>query len=238
MPSSETCLGTTDRSRDVFISDPPKLLQISNTDFSVIIIQGSIQLESRPDLGPNTINLVPVSHCANIVVSASLCPPRQQSVAVVHVTPNPQMSFNAFLETLQLYGYNAPKVPYPAWRSALEQYVSSPSTAATQREAHALLPLFDWVTTDLPSGTKSRDLDNANAQAALRANGVDEKDRQVNVTQEIVGAYLAFMVEIGFAPAPEVGGGGGGGTMKKLPVVKMSEDQRRALKVVGRAGRA
>ena len=200
-------------------------------DFLLRMLSGSLQLCCCPDLGSNTINLVPVSYCANIVVSASLLhSPLQPGVAVVHVTPTPQLSFNAFLETLQLYGYNAPKVPYSAWRSALEQYVSSPSTAATQREAHALLPLFDWVTDDLPSETKSRELDDANARAVLKASGVDEKDCQVEVTQQTVGAYLAFMAEIGFI-GPPLGEG------IKLPAIEMGEEQKQALKVVGRGGR-
>ncbi|KAM0794352.1 hypothetical protein BDR22DRAFT_876217 [Usnea florida] len=212
-------------------------------DFLLRMLKGSIQLSSRPDLGSNTINLVPVSYCANIVVSASLYPPHQQSVAVLHVTPRPQLSFNAFLETLQRYGYTAPKVPYPIWRSSLEDYVSASSTA----EPHALLPLFDWVTTDLPSDTNSRNLDDRNAQAVLsRANSGDDssdhedgiKETWVEMTQEIVSTYLAYMVEIGFVPPPTAGEGEVGEIKKlALPIVKMSEEQRRALKLVGRGGR-
>ena len=208
------------------------------------MIQGSIQLSSRPDLGSNTINLVPVSYCANIVVSASLYPPHQQSVTVLHVTPHPQLNFNTFLETLQRYGYTVPKVPYPTWRSALEDYVSASSSTA---EPHALLPLFDWVTTDLPSDTKSRNLDDKNAQAVLsransgdglRVNGDGKAETRVEMTQEIVGAYLAFMVEIGFIPPPKEREGEVGEIKKlALPVVKMSEEQRRALKLVGKGGR-
>lgn len=198
-------------------------------DFLLRILAGSIQLSSHPDLGSNTINLVPVSYCADIVVASSLHPPLQQGVAVVHVTPTPQLPFNDFLATLQKYGYRAPRVPYPQWRSALEEYVSSEPQGDKGKEPHALLPLFDWVTTDLPADTKSRNLDNRNAQALLRANGVDEKDCQVKVTQETVGAYLSFMAEIGFISRPE-------GVGKELPVVEILEEQRRALKMVGRGG--
>ena len=202
-------------------------------DFLLRILKGSIQLSSRPDLSTNTINLVPVSYCANIVVSASLYPPHQQSVAVMHVTPTPQLSFNAFLETLQLYGYDVPMVPYPEWRSALEQYVSTETQE--QREPHALLPLFDWVTTNLPLDTKSRDLDNTNARAVLKASGVDEKDCQVEVTQETVSWYLAFMLEIGFIdPPPREEEGRGSKERMPLPTLKISEEQKRALKIVGR----
>lgn len=205
-------------------------------DFLLRMLKGSIQLSCRPDLGNNTINLVPVSYCANIVVASSLHPPLDQAVGVVHVTPTPQLSFNAFLATLQKYGYTAPMMPYTEWRSALEHYVSSTSSSTNEhREPHALLPLFDWVTTDLPSDTKSRNLDNANAVAVLRADGAeDEKECRVQVTQETVGAYLAFMAEIGFIGRPADGAkeGEGGG----LPVVKIGEERRGALKMVGRGG--
>lgn len=198
-------------------------------DFLLRMLKGSIQLSCRPDLGSNTINLVPVDYCANIVVVSSLYPPLQQDVGVVHVTPSPQMGFNSFLETLQQYGYNAPMVPYSEWRSALEQYVSMETQE--QREPHALLPLFDWVTGDLPSDTKSRDLDNSNSQIVLRANGVDGRDCQVKVTQEVVGAYLAFMAEIGFIGRPE-----GAKEGIHLPTIGIGETQREALKMVGRGG--
>ena len=200
-------------------------------DFLLRMLKGSIQLSRRPDLGSNTINLVPVDYCAKIVVASSLYPPLQQTVGVVHVTPRPQLGFNAFLEAVQRYGYDAPMVPYSDWRVALEQYVSTESQE--QREPHALLPLFDWVTADLPSDTKSRDLDNSNAQTVLRADGVDEKDRQVQVTQATVGAYLAFMAGIGFVRRPERATGG-----IELPAVGIGEEQRRALKVVGRGSGA
>ena len=198
-------------------------------DFLVRLLKGSIQLRSCPDLGTNTVNLVPVSYCAHLVVAASLRPPFEQGVAVIHVKPTPQLAFNDFLATLQRYGYTAPRVPYPEWRSALEEYVSTETQ--DQKEPHALLPLFDWVTADLPSDTKSRNLDNTNAQAVLRANGVDEKDCQVKVTQETVGAYLAFMADIGFISPPKVEG------VQNLPVIEISEEQKRALKMVGKGGR-
>lgn len=192
-------------------------------DFLLRMLKGSIQLSCRPDLGSNTINLVPVNYCANIVVVSSLYSMLEQGVGVLHVTPSPQLEFNKFLETLQIYGYNAPMVPYSEWRSALEQYVSSETQE--QKEPHALLPLFDWVTADLPSETKSRNLDNTNARAVLRANGVEEKDCQVEVTQETVGAYLAFMAEIGFIGRPE-----------GAKTIAIGKTQREALKMVGRGG--
>ena len=197
-------------------------------NFLLRTLKGNIQLFCRSDLGSNIINFVFVDYCVNIVVASSLHSPLEQGVGVVLVTSCPQLAFNAFLETLQKFRYNAPMVSYSEWRSALERYVST--EIQEQREPHALLPLFDWVTADLPSDMKSRTLENTNAQIVLMANGVDEKDCQVEVTQETVGAYLAFMCEIGFIGRPE------GAEGMKLPVFRIGEEQREALKMVGRGG--
>ena len=76
-------------------------------------------------------------------------------------------------------------------------------------------------------------MDNTNARAVLKASGVDEKHCQVEVTQQTVAKYLSFMAGIGSIERPGEGGGAKDGTMK-LPVVQISEEQRRALKMVGR----
>lgn len=221
--------------RPGYITGDPNTGITPTDDFLVRTLKGCSQLFMRPDLGRNTINLVPVSYCADIVVAASLRPPLQQGVAVIHVTPSPQLPFNDFLATLEKYGYTAPMVPYPQWRSALEEYVSTGSETQDDggKEPHALLPLLEWVISDLPSDTNSRNLDNKNAKAVLRASGVDEKDCEVKVTQETVAAYLAFMAEIGFIHRPK-----GADDSQKLPVVEISEEQRRALKMVGRGAGA
>lgn len=197
-------------------------------DFLLRMLKGSIQLGCRPDMEDNTINLVPVSYCAQVVVSASLHEaPQENGVSVAHVTPHPQLRFNDFLATLETYGYTVPLVPYATWREKLEHYVSSES--AESKEPHALLPLFDWVTDDLPAETKSRELDDRNAQAVLKADGVEAA--AVEVTQEMVGAYLGYMAAVGFIPSPSGGG-------KDLPSIGISDVQKEALTKVGRGGAA
>lgn len=214
-------------------------------DFLLRMLKGSIQLSCHPDLAPNTINLVPVSHCAKIVVAASLHAPND-GVQVVQVTPHPQLPFNAFLSTLSRYGYDCPKVPYTLWKQKLEEYVTNSTTSSASaitstglptptptqdhvKEPHALLPLFDWVTDNLPRDTASRALDDANAAKVLRADdpGYDFETRS-RVTGETVGMYLAFMVAIGFVRPPPKG--------ERLPIVEIGEEQRVALERVGRGG--
>lgn len=207
------------------------------------MLKGSIQLKCHPDLSPATINLVPVSHCAKIVVAASLHAP-STGVQVVQVTPHPQLPFNDFLSTLEKYGYECPQVPYAIWKNKLEEYVarcSLPTSSSIdstgtpvpnlteELEPHALLPLFDWVTDDLPRDTASRPLDDANAISVLRADDPSyDVERGSRVTRETVGRYLGFMVAIGFVRPPGKGEG--------LPVVEVGEEQRGALGRVGRGG--
>ncbi|KAL6720520.1 large subunit of alpha-aminoadipate reductase [Lecanora helva] len=223
-------------------------------DFLLRMLKGSIQLGCAPDLASNTINLVPVSHCARIVAAASLHPPSLASsgVDVLQVTPHPQLRWNTFLGALQAYGYDAPILPYAEWRIKLESYVASntsntttadetgnPTTVTTvesndtPKEPHALLPLFNWVTDDLPRDTVSRALDDTNAERILRADDPEyDFEKESQVTEETVGRYLAFMASVGFIEAP-LGGGNG----KVLPTVGITEAQKKALERVGRGGK-
>lgn len=224
-------------------------------DFLLRMLKGSIQLHSRPDLSPNSINLVPISHCARIVVAASLHPPSRQGVDVVQVTPHPQLPWNDFLGALEVYGYDTPMIPYSQWKSKLEEYVANPTTttssspahpngttpapSAQTNEPHALLPLFDWVTSDLPSSTQSRSLDDSNAQKVVNEDDptypFEEKGR---VDEGTVGVYLGFMREVGFIGGPEgavKGEGKGERERKELPRVEMGEEMMRAWR--GRGGR-
>ena len=233
-------------------------------DFLLRMLKGSIQLHARPDLSPNTINLVPVSHCARIVVAASVHPPMSEGVGVVQVTPHPQLPWNDFLGSLETFGYEAPLVPYEQWKTKLEEYVANPSPATSSTttqpspitgtvtdgstlhytngphstvnsEPHALLPLFDWVTSSLPTSTTSRHLSDTNTRSVMHADDPAYPFEECSrVTEDTVGVYLAFMVGVGFIPLPTEGKGEG---RKKLPVLKICGEQRVALGGVGRSGR-
>ena len=79
----------------------------------------------------NTINMVPVDHVARVVVAAAFFPPTS-SLAVCQVTSHPRLTFNEFLGSLQLYGYDVPEVDYDTWRVSLDRFVERST------EAHAL----------------------------------------------------------------------------------------------------
>ncbi|KAJ5972274.1 Male sterility NAD-binding [Penicillium vulpinum] len=203
----------------------------TNTDdFLIRMLKGCIQIGLRPNIF-NTVNMVPVDHVARIVIATAFHPPTT-GVNVAHVTGHPRLRFNQFLGALELYGYNVPQVDYVPWSTSLEQYVND--GAHNDKESqHALMPLYHFVTTDLPSNTKAPELDDANAATALRADaawsGVDAS-AGAGVTEELVGLYASYLVQTGFLPAPTVAGA------RPLPAAQISEEQKKTLLSVGGRG--
>ena len=95
------------------------------------------------------------------------------------------------------------------------------------------MPLYHFVTGDLPANTIAPELDDANALAVLAADAKvtsDNASASVNIDANLIGSYLAYLVAIGFLPAPQ------GEEVKLLPSLNMSEDQLAALKHVGGRG--
>ncbi|KAI9839556.1 MAG: large subunit of alpha-aminoadipate reductase [Sarea resinae] len=222
---------------------------VTNTDdFLVRMIKGCIQLSSRPDIH-NTVNMVPVDQVARVVVASALFP--RETLSVAQVTGHPRLRFNEFLATLQTYGYKVPKVDYIPWRTALERYVAGGSGdraagKAGAADAHALLPLYHFVTADLPSSTKAPELDDSNARAALQDDGASfpssspgSRPHAEGVTEELMGVYLAYLAAVGFLPPPPPSPTTtttSGERRKELPVVQLREGQKEALGLVGGRG--
>lgn len=196
-------------------------------DFLIRMLKGCIQLSAQPDIS-NTINMCPVDFVARLVVAAAFHP--APSLEVIQCTSHPRLRFNEYLGMLRTCGYNVPKVDYIPWRASLERYVAQENQ---DKEAqHALLPLYHFVTADLPTSTKSPELDDSNALAALRAessvssSGKDwTRGSAVNI--EIMKKYVAWLVAVGFLP-PAQGG--------QLPKVEIGEKQKEALRRVGGRG--
>lgn len=94
------------------------------------------------------------------------------------------------------------------------------------------MPLYHFVTADLPSNTKAPELDDRNAAVALKADaawsGIDAS-AGAGVTEELVGLYASYLVQIGFLPAPTVAG-------RPLPVARITEEQKKTLQSVGGRG--
>ena len=214
--------------RPGYVLGDPKVGTTNTDDFLVRFLKGCVQLEARPRID-NTINQVPCTHVARVVAAATLNSQHSRSL-VAHVTSHPRLTFQSFSGCLETYGYSIPEVSYEDWRLKLEQYVEKGSD---EREEHALLPLYDMVTSDLPTSTKAPELDDSNATALLaidaQATGEDVSSGAA-VTEDTVGVYLSFLVATGFLRPPHRKGS------KALPNMTLSEEQQEDLATVGGRG--
>ena len=194
------------------------------------MLKGCIQLSSRPHI-TNTVNMVPADHVARVVVAGAFHPP-VAPLGVVHVTSHPRLHFNEFLSALAHYGYNVREVDYSAWRDQLEKYVAD-GPIEKDYEQHALMPLYHFVTNDLPANTRASELDDRNAVASLQA---DAKwtDSDVSagsaVTKETIGKYLQYLVSTRFLEAPE-------GKGAPMPEIALPTGQKVANGAIGGRGR-
>ncbi|KAK0386994.1 hypothetical protein NLU13_5308 [Sarocladium strictum] len=194
--------------------DPISGISVTD-DFLVRLWKGCLQVGARPDI-TNTVNAVPVSQVSRIVVSAGLLLPTVigQSLGVAQVTGHPRPTLNEWIGALEHYGYQVPLVSYSDWRDKVVRYVEEQGN-----EEHALLPLFHFVTGDLPANTIAPEMDDSQATAALElydktANGAAVNSHAVNT--RTIGVYLAYLVAVGFLPAPE------GNGEEKLPEVDVN----------------
>ena len=100
------------------------------------------------------------------------------------------------------------------------------------------MPLYHFVTGDLPNDTKAPELDDTNAQVALaedKAWTKESMDGRSNIDEVTIGKYLRYLVDIGFLKAPE----GGPSGARALPPSALHPGQREALRsLVGRGALA
>ena len=97
------------------------------------------------------------------------------------------------------------------------------------------MPLYHFVTADLPSNTKAPELDDAHAAAALRADAAwsgTDVSAGAGVTEELVGLYCAYLMATGFLPSPP----SSASAARQLPNAQLTEDQKKALLNVGGRG--
>jgi L-2-aminoadipate reductase len=191
------------------------------------MLKGCIQLSTRPDIN-NTVNMAPVDHVARVVTSSAFFP-STTPLGVAQVTSHPRLRFNEFLGTLETYGYKVPKTDYIPWKTSLERYVADDN----DQDVHALMPLYHFVTADLPSSTKAPELDDANTTAALFADKAwtgEDHSKGSSVTEDTMGIYLAYLVAVGFLPAPTEK------DKRQLPAITLTAETREAQKAVGGRG--
>ncbi|KAF8970209.1 alpha-aminoadipate reductase Lys1p [Flammula alnicola] len=167
---------------------------VTNTDdFIWRMVKGCVQLGLVPDIN-NTINMVPVDHVARCTSLAAVSPLPDAALSVLHITARPLPTFNGMLSTLVQYGFPTEPCEYLVWRRKLEQHVMEVGD-------NALFPLLHFVLDDLPTSTKSPELDDSNTTALLRRDGGDLTS---TVDDSLMGLYLAWLVGAGFLPPPSL----------------------------------
>ena len=183
---------------------------VTNTDdFLWRLVKGSIQLGLIPDMH-NSINMVPVDHVARIAALACLNNAKEletidktpgTNAKVFHVTNHPSIRFNDMLGQLSRYGWKVEKTEYVHWRARLEEHVLN--SGAGSVEDNALFPLLHFVLDDLPTSTKSPELDDRHTQAILDAASEGQAQGTVmGVDRSLVATYLAWLLAVGFLPPP------------------------------------
>lgn len=188
------------------------LPSVTNTDdFIWRMVKGCVQLGLIPDIN-NAIICCPVDHVARLSSLATLSSSASSAFNIMHVTGHPKIRFNDLLGSLQLYGYDVKRVEYVHWRTKLEQHV-------LETQDNALFPLLHFVLDDLPTSTKSAELDDTNAQNLAAAAG---EVRTSGVTEKEIGLYIAWLIRAGFLEKPQKQG-------KVLPVLEGG-----AMKAIGR----
>jgi L-2-aminoadipate reductase len=188
---------------------------VTNTDdFIWRLVKGCIQLGLAPDID-NTINMVPVDHVALCITLAAVSPHPGAGMTALHVRARPLPTYNALFSALSRYGFAAEQCEYLEWRRKLERHVM-------EVQDNALFPLLHFVLDDLPTSTKSPDLDDSNMCALLR--GYDTGDR--TVSDELIAKYLSWLILVGFLPKPSLSGA------NLLPVLDKSSIGR----ALGRSG--
>lgn len=95
------------------------------------------------------------------------------------------------------------------------------------------MPLYHFVTNDLPGNTKASELDDSNAVAVLKADASwsgEDVSAGSAVTRELVGKYLRYLCTTGFLPLPI------DSKAISLPEITLTEDQQKAQQHIGGRG--
>lgn len=170
----------------------PNLTVTNTDDFIWRLIKGCVQLGLVPTIH-NTVNMCPVDYVAECVVRISLSS-TAASKLVFHIThpPDPSFMFDELFDCLYRYGYTVTETEYIVWRDRLMELT-------LQAEDNALYPLLYFVLDDLPTSTKSPELDNSNTREITKI----ECER---MGERLIGIYLGYLVKVGFLDKPDLRG--------------------------------
>ncbi|KAJ3196901.1 large subunit of alpha-aminoadipate reductase [Irineochytrium annulatum] len=164
---------------------------VSNTDdFLWRLVKGCIQLGKVPRIS-NVVNMCPVDYVADSV--ADIATKETGLSHPVYQMWNPhRFRFDDLFDLIAPHGYPVVKTDYIHWRTSLMDLTLS---ASNPTDAHALYPLLHFVLDDLPTSTRSPELDDSNVRAVVEGRCQD--------VRELIGLYLGYFTAIGFLDAPQ-----------------------------------
>ncbi|KAJ3363750.1 large subunit of alpha-aminoadipate reductase, partial [Kappamyces sp. JEL0680] len=162
---------------------------VTNTDdFIWRLVKGCIQLGQAPRIS-NVVNMCSVDYVADCVVQVAASP-KSLDRGVFH-TWNPHgFKFDDLFASI-IAAYGVSPIEYIQWRTSLLEL-----TLATAD--HALFPLLHFVLDDLPTSTKSPELDDANTRAILQEAGAPACPKM----DQLLPLYLGYLAHVGFIETP------------------------------------
>jgi L-2-aminoadipate reductase len=189
---------------------------VTNTDdFIWRLVKGCIQLGQAPRIS-NVVNMCPVDYVADCVVEVA-ANPKSVDLGVFHTwNPHGFKFDDLFAGIISKFGVTP--IEYIHWRTSLMELTLSTSD-------HALFPLLHFVLDDLPTSTKSPELDDQNTREILKNSGVacPKMDR-------LLPMYLGYLVYVDFLPqgstTPEA----------NLPILKQWGSWGGLVRMVARSG--
>ncbi|KAJ2003021.1 large subunit of alpha-aminoadipate reductase [Coemansia thaxteri] len=173
-------------------------------DFLWRLAKGCAQLRLAPVMA-NAVNVCPVDYVADVVALAAAAP-HAAAHLVYHVTNPHRFRFHDIFDQMRAHGYAMRDAEYMQWRSVLMESTlrggAEQERGAEQEDADAapsaLFPLLHFVLDDLPTSTKSPDLDDAHTRHLLAGAGA----AACPDIKPLFGLYLAYLVKAGFLPPP------------------------------------
>ncbi|KAJ3217331.1 large subunit of alpha-aminoadipate reductase [Dinochytrium kinnereticum] len=176
---------------------------VGNTDdFLWRLVKGCIQLGKVPRIA-NVVNMCPVDYVANSVAVIAGTPSALSSHGIFHMWHPHRFRFDDLFDLIALHGFMVEPTEYIHWRTALMDLTLNAAAVAKEGEdPHALFPLLHFVLDDLPTSTRSPELDDANAVRVLKEAGGE----MCPDVAGLVGVYLGYLTAIGFLEKPAEGG--------------------------------
>ncbi|TPX36960.1 hypothetical protein SmJEL517_g00958 [Synchytrium microbalum] len=168
---------------------------VTNTDdFIWRLVKGCIQLGRIPRIA-NVVNLTSVEYVAGSV-AAIAASSEALKLGNFHMWNAQRYRFDDLFGSIIQHGWQVEPTDYISWRTSLMDM-----TIATQD--NALFPLLHFVLDDLPTSTRSAELDDKNAQHVNKSAGV-----VCPTMNDSIGLYYGYLVAVGFLDAPVSSGGG------------------------------